>query len=139
MKTWQKIRLNIIEANPELYREYCKSKGLKVIDTARQKIEDEGQVSLRWYRKQISNLSALSINLAKPSGAEVIEAITIPLRKLTSEDLIPKICKKKIIKTGDPVIDCLPMRDMPFRDLDDRILSCEELDELEEQEKQERK
>ena len=132
MKVLQKIRQSAIKSNLKLYQKYCESKRVKV---NLKPINSDKEFPISWYKNQLDNYAKLPMNLGEPSGAQTDEEIKIPLRKLTPEDLIPKICKKKIIKTGDPIIDSLPMRDMPFRDLDNNILSYEELDELEKQEK----
>jgi hypothetical protein len=71
LKTYQKIRQNVIEANLELYKKYCESKGIKIIITP--KLEEDKPVPLSWYKKQIENLAKLSLNLSEPSGAETCE------------------------------------------------------------------
>jgi hypothetical protein len=129
LKTLQKIRQAVIEANPELYQKYCRSKGVK-IDL--KPIATNKTFPLNWYRNQLHNYAKLPMNLAEPNGVETIEEIALPLRQLTEDDLILKIYKKKIIKTGDPIIDSLPMRDEPFRDLDGSIISLEDLEISEE-------
>jgi hypothetical protein len=138
MKVLLKIRQAVIKSNSKLYQKYIKANEVKIDRTPNVKDEDN-PILLEWYHNRLEVFNMLPMNMGEPSGAKVIETLPIPLRKLTTEDLIPKICKKKIIKTGDPIIDSIPMRDMPFRDLENNILSYEELDELEEQEKEERR
>lgn len=130
LRTLQKIKQAVIEANPELYQKYCESIGVKI--NLKPKIKDK-VVPLSWYKKQLDNYAKLPMNLAEPNGAETEELTPIPLRKLTEEDLIPKPCVKRIIKTGDPIIDSIPMRDEPFRDLDGNIIRLEDLEKLEEE------
>lgn len=94
------------------------------------------EVGLDWYANQIENSPKLPIDLiGEPSGAETDpnSEIRIKLRELTAEDLIPKLCRKCGVITGDPIIDSIPMADEPFRDLDNNIIDTrsEEIKEYE--------
>lgn len=133
LRTLQKIRDLVIEANPELYQKYYAAKGIKI--NVKSKVKDKS-VPLSWYKKQIENFAKLPMNIEEPSGAETDDSLypPIPHRKLTEEDLVPKICAKHIIKTSDPIIDSIPMKDEPFRDIEGNVISLEELEELKESE-----
>jgi hypothetical protein len=117
----RKVRQIVVNDNFKLYQKYGKSKGVKILPTVEPKSKS---IPLSWYKKQIENYHNLPMNMSEPSGVHVQEAEPIPLRKLTSEDLIPKICMKSITKRGDQSIDSIPMRDQPFRDLDNNITDC---------------
>jgi hypothetical protein len=115
----RKARQIAIADNLELYEKYCHAHGIKFISAIESK---EEPFPLSWYENQFKNYSKLSMNISEPSGAAVEEAEPIPLRKLTPEDLIPKVCKKHDIVTDDSIIDAIQMKDEPFRDLDGNII-----------------
>ena len=68
LNSLQKLRQAVIEANPELYKKYCKSKGIEILDAP--KLDQDRPVPLSWYKKQVQNLAKLPFILSQPSGAE---------------------------------------------------------------------
>lgn len=114
MKQERRLRALIIEANAELYSKYLADHTISINEitiASKDKSDEEEEIPLVWYRKQRKNTAALPIDLSSPNGAEVIELPSIPLRKLTPEDLIVKPCVKHQVITGDPIIDSLSMSD----------------------------
>lgn len=111
LKTLQKLRVCVIEENLQLYKEFCKSKGIKIIDN--RKLDQDRPVPLNWYKHQMNNTAKLlDFDISRPSGVESEEFFPIPSYKATAEQLTNTgPCVKREILTGDPIIDSLPMAD----------------------------
>ena len=50
-----KIRKLVIEDNPELYKKYCESKGVKIILHTERSESKLAEMPLTWYKNQLEN------------------------------------------------------------------------------------
>ena len=59
MKPCCKIRKLVIEDNPELYKKYCKSKGVEIILQTERSESKLAEMPISWYKNQLENYRKL--------------------------------------------------------------------------------